>query len=385
VSLSSNEEIDIIARVLSNNNSGNADQLEEVLEMSLDKYVDEDRFKKEQQILFKEFPIVVGHVSQVAESGDFFTHDATGVPILVTRNRDGVVQAFLNVCRHRGAKIENKPCGKSGTFSCPYHGWTYDFNGNLRGIPQGNKFGEVDKNDLGLVPIQVFVRFGLIWVIPSPKKSAVDIDAWLAPMAEQFESLNLQDHVIYQAWTVNSDMNWHILIEGFQEQYHFCHAHRESACSYYLDTQGIYINKYPHVRHAVPMSQIVDLEQLPQEEWSYRKNFMTQNYIFPANFMQVMSDHVYIHTILPNGIDKSIFTCMMLIPEAPATEKAEKYWKANYDVLRVVFNEDFTIGESIQKGFASQANDFFTIGRCENTIQFAQQSVKDALEGRLKA
>jgi len=382
---STKEEISIIESVLKNNTEGTADQLESMVEMSIDKYLDDARFKKETDILFKEFPIIVGHVSQVAEAGDFITHDATGVPVIITRNREGLLQAFLNVCRHRGAKVEGRPCGKAGTFSCPYHGWTYDFNGNLRGLPQGDKFGDLDKANYGLVPVQVFERFGLIWLCPSAKKEPIDIDAWLAPMAEQLASLDLGSHVVYKAWSVDAAMNWHVLIEGFQEQYHFCHAHKNTACSTYLDTQGIYQNKYPHVRHSVPLAKIVELQEKPQEEWDYRKNFMDQNYVFPANFLQVMTDHVYIHSILPNGIDKSVFQCIMLIPEAPASDKAEKYWKANYDVLRVVFNEDFSIGETIQKSFASGANDSFIIGRCENTIQFAQQTVADALAGRLKA
>lgn len=382
---SSKEEISIIEQVLAHNEAGTGDLLEDMAEMSICKYLDKDRFQRENDILFKEFPIIVGHVSQVAEAGDFITHDATGVPMLITRNREGALQGFLNVCRHRGAKVEGRPCGKAGTFSCPYHGWTYDFNGNLRGLPQGDKFGALDKASYGLVPIQVFERFGLIWACPSAKKETIDIDAWIAPMAEQLASLNLDSHVVYQAWTVDVSANWHVLIEGFQEQYHFCHAHKHTACSTYLDTQGIYKNKYPHVRHSVPLARIVELREMPVEEWDYRKNFMDQNYVFPCNFMQVMTDHVYIHTVLPNGIENSIFQCMMLIPEAPATEKAEKYWKANYDVLRVVFDEDFTIGETIQNSLKSGANESFIIGRCENTIQFAQETVAAALDGRLKA
>ena len=56
---------------------------------------------------------------------------------------------------------------------------------------------------------------------------------------------------------------WHIALEGFQEQYHFCSAHRDTACSAYLDTKGVYIDQYPHVRHAVPVASIERLRELP--------------------------------------------------------------------------------------------------------------------------
>jgi len=76
---------------------------------------------------------------------------------------------------------------------------------------------------------------------------------------------------------------------------------------------------------------------------------------------------------------------LMLIPETPTNPKAEQHWQANYDVVRRVFEEDFQIGEGIQAGLASGANDFFTIGRTENGIQLARKTLIDALEGRLTA
>jgi hypothetical protein len=62
-----------------------------------------------------------------------------------------------------------------------------------------------------------------------------------------------------------------------------------------------------------------------------------------------MTDHVYIHTVIPTGVDSCVFQCMMLTPEEPATERAERHYQKNYDVVRVVFDEDFAIGEGIHK------------------------------------
>lgn len=381
------EEIEIIETVLQYCKTGDTHKQSDLMRIPVREYTQRDRLDQEVQTLFRKFPIIVGHTSQLAEPGQYMTHDSTGVPILLTRTREGSVQAFLNVCRHRGARLESQACGKAATFSCPYHGWTYDLQGRLRGLRKAESFGEFDKQDYGLVPLPAFERFGLIWVCPSASRatSEIDIDAWLAPMAEQFASLDIESHVIFEAWTLHRQMNWHIALEGFQEQYHFCSAHKYTACSSYLDTQGVYLDKYPHVRHAVPLSGIEQLDGQPQENWSYRKNFMTQNYVFPCNFMQVMTDHVYIHTITPTGTGSCIFQCIMLIPEPAVSEKAQKYWRANYDVVRKVFDEDFTIGEGIQAGLASGANEFFTIGRYENCIQLGRKALDDALEGRLTA
>ena len=93
---------------------------------------------------------------------------------------------------------------------------------------------------------------------------------------------------------------------------------------------------------------------------------------------------VYIHTVIPTGVDSCVFQCMMLTPEEPATEKAERHYQKNYDVVRVVFDEDFAIGEGIQQGLATGANQHFTFGRYECGLHLGQRSIDAALAGELR-
>ena len=379
----STEERGIIAEILDLAERRTTHMLPEVMANPTGKYTSAEQLDREISVLFRKFPIAMGHVSEVAEPGDFLTHDRTGVPILITRTQDGTLKAFLNVCRHRGAQLESKPCGKARTFSCPYHAWTYGLDGKLRGMPHGYGFEGVDREKLGLVELPVWERFGLIWVMPSVPDHEIDIDAWLAPMAEQLNGLSLDTHVIFRKWELDKKMSWRFLLEAFQESYHFCHAHRDTACAGYLDNQSLHINYGPHVRHALPQPNVVELRDRAPEDWEYRKYFMTQNYLFPANFVQVQTDHVYIHTVIPTGPGTCVFQCTMLIAEEPATEKAERYFAKNYDLIRQVFDEDFTIGEGIQRGLESGANAEFLFGKFECGLQFGQQSIDAALEGRL--
>ena len=76
---------------------------------------------------------------------------------------------------------------------------------------------------------------------------------------------------------------------------------------------------------------------------------------------------------------------MMLIPEEPKTEKAKQYWQKNYDLIRVVFNEDFEIGEGIQKGLSTGANQHFVFGKYECGLHLGQKSIDDALAGKIVA
>lgn len=379
----SSEERDIIRTILDLNRQETTHMLPEVMHNPVTKYTDPTQLEQEINVLFRNFPVVIAHSSELANSGDFITHDDLGVPIVATRNDDGDVKAFYNVCRHRGSRIENEPCGNARRLTCPYHAWSYDLDGTLRGMPQPFGFDTVDRSERGLVGLPVFERFGLIWVVPSPQDHEIDIDAWLAPMAEQLDGLDLGSHVVFRKWALHKDMSWRLALEGFHESYHFCSAHRDTACSNYLDNQSHWQNYEPHVRHSVPLPRVLELRDQPEDQWEYRPNFMTQNYLFPANFVQSMTDHVYIHTIIPTGPGTCVFQCTMLTPEEPATEKAERYWDKNYDVVRVVFDEDFAIGEGIQKGFNAGVNSDFVFGKYEVGLHYGQKAIDAALAGEL--
>jgi len=156
----SSEERDIIQRILQHHAQGTTDMTPEMMANPVENYASDKVLEAEQQILFREFPLILAHSSELPDAGSFLTNNDTGMPLLITRNDAGEVQAFLNVCRHRGARVEDRPCGKARAFSCPYHSWTYDLNGSLRGLPGAVGFEGLKKDEHGLVPVPAFERFG---------------------------------------------------------------------------------------------------------------------------------------------------------------------------------------------------------------------------------
>ncbi len=381
----SSEEREIIEDILDLSARKTTHMLPDIMENPVSNYNDPAILRREIDVLFRNFPIIIGHASDLAEPGNFLTQDIAGAPVLVTRTRDGDVRAFLNVCRHRGARLEDRPCGKAATFSCPYHAWTYGLDGQLRGMPQPFGFDSVDRDKLGLVELPAYEHLGMIWVVPSVQDREIDIARWTAPLNDYLGGLDLGGHHVFRKWSLERKMGWRIALEGFQESYHFCSAHATTACSGYLDNQSLHRYFRPHWRHAVPMPSVLELKDKDPETWEYRPYFMDQNYLFPANFVQVMTDHVYVHTIIPTGPGTCTFQCMMLVPEEPKSEKAERYWQKNYDLIRVVFGEDFDIGEGIQKGLDAGANRHFTFGKYEVGLHFSQQAIDEALAGKITA
>ena len=108
------------------------------------KYVDEDRFQREMDRIFKRVPLPLALSCELAAPHAYKAMTACGVPVLITRDGDGQVHAHLNVCRHRGAVVAAEGCGQARRFTCPYHGWSYDGRGALAGIYGEESFGPVE-------------------------------------------------------------------------------------------------------------------------------------------------------------------------------------------------------------------------------------------------
>ena len=115
------------------------------------RYTCPERFSREQQALFRALPAVVAHSSELEGPDSFLTRHLAGLPLLLTRDSAGAVHAFLNVCRHRGTRLVDAASGCRRRFVCPYHAWTWDNRGALKGIAHGAAgFPGIDKGVLGL-------------------------------------------------------------------------------------------------------------------------------------------------------------------------------------------------------------------------------------------
>ncbi|HEY4176669.1 MAG TPA: SRPBCC family protein [Kofleriaceae bacterium] len=130
----------LVRRVLAHLDARSTDANPTASTVPIEAYADATRIDRERARIFRELPLIVGHISQIPAPGDFFTHDASGVPLLLVRDDAGEVRAMLNVCRHRGTRLENRACGNAKAFVCPYHAWSYGRDGELIGVPHERAF-----------------------------------------------------------------------------------------------------------------------------------------------------------------------------------------------------------------------------------------------------
>ena len=207
-------------------------------------YHDREVFDREKAAIFYRSWIYAGHVSQVAEPGQFLTARIHEQNVFVARGRDGVLRAFYNVCAHRGHELL-EGTGKKNVITCPYHAWAYDFDGTLVNARNSENVAGFDKCAFSLKPVRVEVFCGLVMI---------NLDPDAVPFAEQTEALESEirhyvpdcDQLGFaQRDSYDVAANWKVLVDNFLECYH-CHcAHRDfvdlvDMDSYRTKVHGIY-------------------------------------------------------------------------------------------------------------------------------------------------
>jgi carnitine monooxygenase subunit len=184
-------------------------------------------FALEREKVFLTHWQVVGHVSDVPNPGDWITFDLLGERAVVMRGQDGLVRAFHNLCRHRGARVVDGASGQcKGAIVCPFHGWVYNLDGTLRGAAQPKSFGEMKREDFGLKPIEMETFQGFIFLrfAPGPQPPIATL---LAPFVADFTAYGVQgvEPVPAPGWASDLPVNWKSVRDVDNEGYHVALAH----------------------------------------------------------------------------------------------------------------------------------------------------------------
>lgn len=157
----------------------------------------------------------IGRAADVAEAGQFVTADIAGRPIVVVRDRDGSLNAFHNVCRHRAAKVVLEECGLRRSLSCHYHAWTYGLDGSLKGAPRSKSEVDFPQSDLGLRKASAATwgpfLFANLAESPEPLEAQLaDVPALTAGAGIDVDNLTFHFRVEYDL-----KCNWKVAIENY--------------------------------------------------------------------------------------------------------------------------------------------------------------------------
>jgi len=347
-------------------------------------YRDPHRFEAEQNNFFRKTPVVACLSAEIPESGSYRTFDDAGVPIVLSRGKDGEIRGFLNVCLHRGSRIVREERGKANRFTCRFHGWTYDTRGKAIGIPDEGQFcGKIDASKQ-LVQIPVEERYGLVFVQPKPN-SNMDLDAHLGGLTRDLAAIGLETAEIVHTDTLQVPANWKYGLDTFFETYHLNSLHRETFKGLFspvcvFDTFG------PHHRYTFAPLNIDDWVGMPESEWQV-DTIPLQYFLFPNTIISVGSTSrsgltTNIHQIFPQSADH--FTSKLsycAIGGVKSKEHKSEIDLAYQTARAALVNEDYSVAAESHNGLSVlPAGTKLPVGRQEIGVWNFHRNVSQRLK-----
>lgn len=354
-----------------------------VMEIDVNEYTNPEQFDREKLELFRNYPQFVGPSCMIPKPGDYYAFDDTGIPILIVRNQEGKLNAFVNICSHRGAPLNECSHGqakKGKMFSCPYHGWSYNLEGELIGVPFASEgFPTINRDELGLKKLQVEEKYGMIFVMPNPDKS-FDIDETLGGINERLSGFGFEDHYYLGAKQVFTDFSWKLNMDTFHEYYHFEFLHAESIAKMAYSNVANYLQYGRNHSMGSPSLQINELKDIPEEEWQPREYSSYVNYIFPNTVIFVVNDHFQTWRVYPISPDRSVVYHSMFIPNEPKDEAERKGFEDYFQMINdVAVAEDYGLVDKVHRGLKAGIERKVIIGRNEPGVQNMHKQLHDVL------
>jgi phenylpropionate dioxygenase-like ring-hydroxylating dioxygenase large terminal subunit len=378
-----NEELAVGRRLLGHIDARTTDLADAMFRNKVVNYSCRERAALEREKLFRDQPIFMGLATRLPRPGDYLTEDVAGMPVLMTRTADGTVMAFANICRHRAAPVA-QGCGHARSFTCPYHGWTYDLTGKLLGTTDKVGFAGIDLAAHGLVRLSAAERHGMLFVRPKPaaegESLALDVDTGLGSLAADLDALRLDTYPLFSVDRVTPRLNWKFAIDTFLEGYHIKHLHHKTIGPYFIGNCGLFDGAGPHGRMCVPRTTIETMRGVAESERQILPHVIVLYQLFPNSLLIWQIDHAEIWRAFPGRDDPGRSEVEMTIYKPAVSTRPDSYWEKNREIaIRTVLEEDFPLGERMQIGFESGATQEVIYGRNEPSLVHFHSSIRTAL------
>jgi nitrite reductase/ring-hydroxylating ferredoxin subunit len=348
--------------------AGTIRQANEVVKVPAENYYGEARWTQEMAKVFKRLPLLLAVSPELKEAGSYKAITAGDIPVLLCRDDSGKIRAYINACVHRGAQIMAAGCGSVKRFTCPYHAWSYNFDGELTHVYSAKDFGEIDKSELGLVELTALEKNGLIWVLLDPK-SQLDIDTFLCGYDEPLANFNFEDWYVLGSRRIDGP-NWKIAYDGYLDFYHLPILHRDTFGS---DTsnKALYYEWGPHQHVGSPQTTQENLGELGEEEWPTDYLLSGVWTVFPhvsiASFGEGTDARgVLVSQLFPGATPAESYTIQNYLLEKEPTGEQRETAEEQFELLKyVVEEEDYKTGLLQQQSLQTGALKHVMFGRNE--------------------
>jgi nitrite reductase/ring-hydroxylating ferredoxin subunit len=348
--------------------TGELEKAPGIMRVPADHYYDEARWKLEMDRVFKRMPLMLAMSCELRAPGDFKTIEVCGVPVLMVRTDSGEVRAFINSCAHRGALVMTEGRGNKKRFTCPYHAWTYDHNGDLVHVYSEEDFGEIDKSCHGLTRLPTGERAGMIWATLDPD-SPLDIDTYLCGYDHLLAHFGFENWELFEDRTI-AGPNWKVAYDGYMDLYHLPILHKNTFGSN-MPNQALYYAYGPHQRVSSPNPELYKLKDRPEEDWPAEALLGSVWTIFPhisiAGFDGGGGRGVMVSQLFPGDTPLESRTVQnYVMAELPPTDEMREAAHEQFKLLKYVVEvEDYATGLAQQRALMHRPGAEVLFGRNE--------------------
>lgn len=334
-----------------------------------DYYFSEQIFAYEQQTIWRNTWQFVGRESDLPNPGDYLTCQVGDQPMFVIRDNNGILRGMHNVCPHRGAQMLQGQ-GHCQRVRCPYHGWNFNYEGNLKGLPRAECFPNLDKSAVYLAKGRVETWGGFIFVHSEAEGQSLvsylaGFSAYLEQYQHRWQELQQVDH-----WFYEEPANWKFPIENYLECYHLSVVHAQSLKCF--DPKNIiYTPTGQHYQIFVPFTDDEFVKDHPAFSGEPRGQSY-QGFIFPNMMINTARDKVSVFRLTPLSPTRTKFE--VFIYQTKAQIEAFPYKQDEFrPEFERVLNEDFGVVRSLQASVHSKAYGVLQLADIEYGISHFHQ------------
>jgi phenylpropionate dioxygenase-like ring-hydroxylating dioxygenase large terminal subunit len=320
--------------------------------MAADVYTDPVRYELERERVLATHWILAGRTEQVAATGDWITFEGHGETVVVSRQADGSLAAFHNVCQHRGTALvqDMTGCG-ARRFTCGYHGWVYDTTGKLVGVPERDDFSEDHLRDVRAPAVAVDEWGGWVFInLAGPEKAGTLADAIGPDIMADLGRFNMEDMEVLEVLEWDVPVSYKAIIDGFNELYHVTALHHVPPEFTKSTRESAFVISGDNYMCFVPRPE--KLDKLA-EDWDHHRYAICHYVVFPNTVFNCNPEHIQVFNPIPLGVDRTRFLCWQIVYKGDKAdpEYASYYERmmAHWNALKGVVAEDIAIYQQLAR------------------------------------
>jgi len=335
-------------------------------------YLSGEYTKIERKKLFEDKWVVIGVASSLPNPGDAKPFDLLGIPLIILRDKKNNIRVFHNVCSHRGYKLLQKPCSIKNVLRCPYHSWTYNFDGKLVATPHLGGMDKHESNDFSKESSSLKEVRASVWldmIIVNISNNEISFEEYIKPLNDRWskfwskEDQQLIHHADdYGYFLLEAKCNWKFAIENYCESYHLPWVHpglnAYSKIEDHYHIQGL-PNRFAGQGTVVYNPRFKSKKKFPCfPNWKKnKKNIAEYVALFPNVMLGIHKDHYYAYWLEPvnHAYTLEHMEIYYVGEEAANSKKFKPLRKQNLNLWRGVQSEDVHIIEGMQEGRNSPA------------------------------